>query len=169
LARRTAGDGVQNGGPEAATSLNFRRGTVVRVSEVTGGVRAPEEDGEVPAFWRALGVPGLADIHTHFLPPRMLRRVWEYFDAAGPLVGVSWPIQYKWSDAERVAHLQGMGVRMFSALAYAHRPDMAAGLNAWTMAFAKATPGCLPSATFFPEPGVDRYVGDALADGARIF
>ena len=61
-------------------------------------VLPPEEDADLPAFCRALGVPGLADIHVHFLPPRMLRRVWEYFDAAGPLVGVSWPIRYKWSD-----------------------------------------------------------------------
>jgi uncharacterized protein len=143
---------------------------VGRVSEVTSEVRVPEEDGEVPGFWRGLGVPGLADVHTHFLPPRMLRRVWEYFDAAGPLVGgVRWPIRYKWGDEERVAHLRGMGVRMFSALAYAHRPDMAADLNAWTMAFAKATPGCLPSATFYPEPGVDRYVRSAVEEGARIF
>jgi len=133
------------------------------------GVRAPEEDADVPAFWRGLGVPGLADIHTHFLPPRMLRRVWEYFDAAGPLLGRSWPIRYKWSDVERVAHLRAMGVRMFSALAYAHRPGMAADLNAWTMAFARDTPGCLPSATFYPEPGVTGHVRDALDAGARIF
>jgi uncharacterized protein len=139
------------------------------VSELTGGVRPPEEDGDVPEFWQRLGVPGLADVHTHFLPPRMLRRVWEYFDAAGPLIGTSWPIRYKWSDQERVAHLRGMGVRMFSALAYAHRPGMAADLNAWTMAFAKNTPGCLPSATFYPEPGVTAYVRAALDAGARIF
>jgi predicted TIM-barrel fold metal-dependent hydrolase len=132
-------------------------------------IKVPEDDAEVPAFCRDLGVPGLADIHTHFLPPRMLRRVWEYFDEAGPLVGVRWPIRYKWSDAERVAHLRGMGVRMFSALAYAHRPGMAADLNEWTMAFAKATPGCLPSATFYPEPGVSRYVRSAVEAGARIF
>jgi len=81
----------------------------------------PEEDEDVPGFWRALGLPGLADVHVHFLPPRLLRRVWQYFDEAGPLVGVSWPIRYKWSDAARVAHLRSMGVRMFSALAYAHR------------------------------------------------
>jgi predicted TIM-barrel fold metal-dependent hydrolase len=142
---------------------------VVRVNGVTDGVRPPEEDGEVPAFWRAMGWPGLADIHTHFLPPRMLRRVWEYFDAAGPLLGRSWPIRYKGSDEERVARLRGLGVRMFSALAYAHRPGMAADLNAWTMAFAKATPGCLPSATFYPEPGVGRYVRSAVEAGARIF
>jgi predicted TIM-barrel fold metal-dependent hydrolase len=132
-------------------------------------VLAPEEDADVPAFWRALGIPGLADIHTHFLPPRMMRRVWEYFDAAGPLLGQSWPIRYKWSDEERVAHLEAMGVRMFSALAYAHRPDMAADLNDWTMAFGQATPGCLPSATFYPEPGAARYVTKALDAGARIF
>jgi predicted TIM-barrel fold metal-dependent hydrolase len=141
----------------------------VRLNRGMDEVRAPEEDSEIPGFCRELGVPGLADVHTHFLPPRMLRRVWEYFDAAGPLVGVSWPIRYKWSDEERVAHLRGMGVRMFSALAYAHRPGMAADLNAWTMAFAKATPGCLASATFYPEPGVAGYVRDALAAGARIF
>jgi len=67
----------------------------MQVNGVTSEVRPPEEDGDVPAFWRALGVPGLADIHTHFLPPRMTRRVWAYFDAAGTLVGVSWPIRYK--------------------------------------------------------------------------
>jgi predicted TIM-barrel fold metal-dependent hydrolase len=129
----------------------------------------PREDADIPAFCRALGIPGLADIHVHFLPPRMLRRVWEYFDQAGPLLAVSWPIRYKWSDEERVAHLRAMGVRMFSALAYAHRPDMAADLNAWTLAFAQATPGCLPSATFYPESGVERYVRQALDAGARIF
>ena len=42
----------------------------------------PEEDGDVPGFWRKLGVPGLADVHVHFLPPRLLRRVWQYFDEA---------------------------------------------------------------------------------------
>ncbi len=99
----------------------------------------------------------------------MLRRVWAYFDEAGPLVGVTWPIRYRWTDGERTAHLAAMGVRMFSALAYAHRPDMAEDLNEWTLAFAKATPGCLPSATFYPEPGVLGYVQRAVDDGAAIF
>ncbi len=60
----------------------------------------PTDDDGVPAFWRALGLPGLADIHVHFLPPRMLRRVWAYFDEAGPLVGVTWPIRYRWTDGD---------------------------------------------------------------------
>lgn len=35
-------------------------------------VPAPTTDAEVPAYWRALGLPGLADIHVHFLPEPML-------------------------------------------------------------------------------------------------
>jgi len=62
-----------------------------------------------------------------------------------------------------------MGVRMFSALAYPHRPGMAAGLNDWTLEFGRTTAGCLPSATFYPEAGVIRYVRAALDAGARIF
>jgi uncharacterized protein len=129
----------------------------------------PASDAEVPAFWRGLGLPGLADIHVHFLPPRMLRRVWGHFDTAGPLIGKRWSIIYKWSDEERVAHLNALGVRAFTALAYAHKPDMAADLNAWTLDFAAHTPGCVPSATFYPEPGVNRYTRAAIEAGARVF
>jgi hypothetical protein len=132
-------------------------------------VAPPAGDGEVPAFCQALGIPGLADVHVHFMPPRMLRRVWEYFDAAGPLLGREWPIRYRWPDGQRVAHLRSTGVRAFSALSYAHRPGMAADLTAWSLDFARATPGCLPSATFYPEPGVLGHVTGALAGGARIF
>jgi predicted TIM-barrel fold metal-dependent hydrolase len=123
----------------------------------------------VTAFWHALDLPGLADVHTHFLPERMQRRVWAHFDAAGPLIGRPWPVRYQEPIADRVARLSGWGVRTFSALAYAHRPAMAADLNDWTLDFAANTPGCLPSATFFPEPGNVAYVRDALDRGARIF
>ncbi|WP_307834466.1 amidohydrolase family protein [Paractinoplanes lichenicola] len=111
----------------------------------------------------------LADVHTHFLPPRMQRRVWDHFDQAGPLIGRPWPITYRGSEQERVETLRKLNVQMFSALAYAHRPDMAADLNEWTLAFAERTPGCLPSATFFPEPGVTAYAQAALDRGARIW
>ncbi|MGY0007928.1 amidohydrolase family protein [Micromonospora sp. I033] len=131
--------------------------------------RPPAEDAAVPEFWQRLGLPGLADVHTHFLPPRMLRKVWAYFDAAGPLVGTEWPIRYRWDDEARVAHLRRLGVRAFTALAYPHRPGMAEALNAWTLDFAARTPDCLPSATFFPEPAAATYVADALAAGARVF
>ncbi len=126
-------------------------------------------DDDVTEFWSGLGLPGLADVHTHFLPERMQRRVWAHFDEAGPLIGRAWPIRYKEPDADRVARLRGWGVRMFTALAYAHRPQMAADLNDWTLDFAARTPGCLPGATFFPEPGNVAYVTGALDRGARIF
>src|SRR5947207_2003797 len=80
-------------------------------------VLPPEGDADLPGFCRALGVPGLADVHTHFLPPRMLTRVWEYFDAAGPLIGIAWPIGYKWSDDERRAHLGAPDYGEFLGLA----------------------------------------------------
>lgn len=126
-------------------------------------------DADVPGFWQRLGLPGLADVHVHFLPERMLRRVWAHFDEASPLIGRPWPIRYRGSDEERVARLEALGVRHFTALAYAHRPAMAADLNEWTLAFAARTPGCVPCATFYPEPGVLAYVQDALDRGARVF
>lgn len=132
-------------------------------------IEPPEADARVPAFWQALGLPGLIDVHVHFLPPRMLRRVWEYFDKVGPLTGTEWPITYRWPDEDRVRHLGDMGVRSYPALAYAHKPDMAGDLNDWTLAFAAANANCVPSATFFPEPTVLSYVDRALRDGARIF
>jgi uncharacterized protein len=132
------------------------------------GHDAGVRDDEVPVFWSALELPGLADVHTHFLPERMQRRVWAHFDEGGPLIGRPWPITYREPVEARIARLAAMGVRMFSALAYAHRPGMAADLNEWTLDFAAETPGCLPSATFFPEPGAAGYVRDALDRGARI-
>jgi predicted TIM-barrel fold metal-dependent hydrolase len=130
---------------------------------------APVDDAGVPAFWRALGLPGLADAHVHFLPPRMQRRVWAHFAGGGSLIGRDWPIRYQWPEPDRLAALRAMGVRAFSALPYAHRPAMAADLNAWAAGFAAANPDCLRSATFYPEPGAPGYVRDALDGGARIF
>lgn len=129
----------------------------------------PAQDASVPALWQRLSLPGLADVHTHFLPARMLRKVWAHFDDAGPLVGRPWPITYRWSEEDRVEHLRSMGVRHFTALAYAHRPGMAADLTDWALDFAARTPGCAPSATFFPEPGVTEQVRSAVERGAAVF
>jgi len=128
----------------------------------------PSCDSDVYDWARALELPGLIDIHTHFLPPRMMRRVWEHFAERGPLIGRDWPIAYRWPDEERVAHLRSMGVHHFTALAYAHRPGMAADLNEWTLEFADRTPDCIASMTFFPEPGVLDYVEAAIERGARV-
>ncbi|MFI0372475.1 amidohydrolase family protein [Actinomadura sp. 1N219] len=129
----------------------------------------PRSDSDVPAFWRALGLPGIIDVHVHFMPPRLMSAVWSYFDEAGPLIGTEWPIRYRDSEEERLAFLRGLGVRAFTSLVYPHRPGMAESLNEWAAGFAARVPECVQTATFFPEPGVEDYVRRALDDGARVF
>ncbi|WP_182345938.1 amidohydrolase family protein [Tomitella gaofuii] len=127
------------------------------------------ESAEVVDFWQRLGLPGLIDVHTHFMPARVLDKVWQYFDSAGPLVGRPWPIAYRHDEATRIETLRGFGVRAFSSMLYPHKPDMAAWLNSWAADFAARTPDCLHTATFYPEPGAGAYVSEALRAGARIF
>ncbi|MEU7632527.1 amidohydrolase family protein [Nocardia sp. NPDC049220] len=121
------------------------------------------------AFRTRLGLPGIIDVHTHFMPDQVLRKVWAYFDAAGPLVGRSWPITYRADEQVRLKTLRDLGIRTFPALVYPHKPAMAAWLNEWTAEFAGHVPDCLHTATFFPEPQAAGYVEEALARGARIF
>ena len=127
------------------------------------------QDVDVPAWWQDLGLPGLFDVHVHFMPQRVQAKVWEQFDTAGPLIGRPWPIRYRGSDDERVAMLRSLGVRRFSALSYAHRRGMAEWLNDWAAEFAAGVPESLRSATFFPEPGAAAYVADRLAQEVEVF
>lgn len=127
------------------------------------------ESEAVRELWSGLGLPGIIDVHTHFMPTRVLDKVWDYFDSAGPLVGRPWPITYRTDEARRVEVLREFGVARFTSLVYAHKPDMAAWLNQWAVQFARTTPDCLSTATFYPEPGAARYVADALTAGARVF
>jgi len=126
-------------------------------------------DRAVPAWTEALGLPGLYDIHVHFLPPQVMEKVRAQFDNAGPLIGRAWPLVYRGTDDERVAQLRELGVRRFTALPYAHRPGIAEWLNDWAAGFAENTPGCLSSATLFPEEGVEKYVEQRVESGTRVF
>lgn len=128
-----------------------------------------QREAEIAAtreVWHGLGLPGLIDVHTHFMPDNMMRKVWSYFDDLGEGV---WPITYRGNDAERVELLRAFGVRHFTALNYPHRPDMAEWLNAWTAEFTNRTPDCLRGATFHPERNVATYVANAVGAGARVF
>ena len=126
-------------------------------------------DAEVPALWRGLGLPGLIDVHVHFMPQNVMDKVWAYFDSAGPLTGSPWPITYRTQEADRLARLRAMGVRAFPSMVYPHRPDMAEWLNAWAHEFALLHHDVVQTATFYPEPTAPAYVAKALADGARLF
>ncbi|MET9493895.1 amidohydrolase family protein [Streptomyces sp. NPDC006552] len=128
-----------------------------------------QEAAPVAAFLERHRLPGLVDVHTHFMPERVLHKVWAYFDAAGPLVGSEWPITYREEEAQRLARLREFGVVAFTSLFYPHKPGMAEWLNGWAAGFAARTPDCLHSATFYPEPGVAAYVRRAVEAGARVF
>ncbi len=127
------------------------------------------EAAAVTAFWRDLGLPGLVDIHTHFMPANVLAKVWAFFeDGRGP-AGLPWPITYRRPEQERVALLRAFGVRTFSALLYPHKAGMAPWLNSWAASFAARTPDALHSATFFAEQDAASYVPEAISAGARLF
>jgi uncharacterized protein len=134
--------------------------------EATG--RAAEA-AAVTAFWRELGLPGLVDVHTHFMPPNVLAKVWAFFEDGHAAVGQPWPIAYRQPETDRLALLRAFGVRRFSALLYPHKPGMAVWLNSWAAGFAARNPDALHSATFFPEPGAAEYAADAISAGARLF
>jgi len=123
----------------------------------------------VRAFWEELGLPGLFDVHVHFLPPGIQKAVWAVFDAAGPKIGREWPIRYRSSYEDRVELLRAMGVRRFSTLPYAHKPGVAAHLNDWSRMFALEVPEVIWSGTFFPEDGVTAYVAELVEAGVELF
>ena len=122
-----------------------------------------QEVERTTAFWQRLGLPGLLDVHTHFLPPPVQAKVWEQFDNAGPKLGREWPIRYRGSVEERVAQLRALGVRRFSTLPYAHRPGIARYLNEWAAGFKRDVPESLWSATLYPEDDVAAYVAEGIA------
>lgn len=138
-------------------------------SDPGGENREAREREDIRVLLGRLGIPGLVDVHTHFMPQNVLDKVWAYFDAVGPLTGMEWPITYREEEEHRLALLRGFGAVAFTAMLYPHKPGMAAWLNSWAVDFASRTPDCLHTATFFPEPGVEGYVHEALAAGARVF
>ncbi|MFD3583149.1 amidohydrolase family protein [Streptomyces sp. NPDC058683] len=145
-------------------------GDATGAAEGMSEAAARAEAAEVRRFWERLGLPGLVDVHTHFMPERVLHKVWNYFDTTGPLIGgLEWPITYRKEEAERTALLREFGVRAFTAMLYPHKPGMATWLNAWAADFARRTPDCLHTATLYPEPGVETYVREAVEAGARVF
>jgi predicted TIM-barrel fold metal-dependent hydrolase len=132
-------------------------------------IEPPVDDADVPRYWGELGLPGLVDVHVHFLPDRVQAKVWKFFEDAESHYGTAWPVQYPVPAEDRLAILQKLGVRAFPTLPYPHRPGMAAWLNDWSAEFAAGRSQVLKSATFYPEPEAPAYVAEALERGVRIF
>lgn len=116
-----------------------------------------------------LGLPGIIDVHTHFMPEPVLTKVWKFFDELEDRTGTAWPITYRGDEDARLAQLRSFGVIAFTSMLYPHKPGMAAWLNGWAADFAARTPDCLQTATFFAEESAGDDVRAALDAGARVF
>src|ERR1700754_4218445 len=99
----------------------------------------PVSDDDVPRFLADLGLPGIVDVHVHFLPESVMRKVWAYFDEAAVHYGTEWPSPSRPPEPQRLSTLREIGVRTFAPLVYPHKPGMAAWLTEWVTAFATAT------------------------------
>lgn len=125
----------------------------------------PTRDDQVVAFVRSLGLPGLIDVHVHLLPHRLQEAVWRFFDR---LDDPPWPVTYRDDEATRLATLRELGVIHHTALAYGHKPGVAAWCNEHTLAAADAHPQVVPTFTFHAEDTAASYVADAIARGGRV-
>jgi len=128
---------------------------------VSGG---PKSDAEVGEFARSLGIPGIFDIHVHFMPEPVQEAVWRHFDS----LPRPWGIRYRSNEGERLRTLAGLGVTRHTALAYAHKPGMAAWLNDYTLDLGACHSQVVPCFTFYPEPEAEDYVKDALRRDGRL-
>lgn len=162
---------MANTSPRSAElmTLDRDRRLTLALCPYHGGMDQPGSDDELPAFYRQLGLPGVVDLHVHFMPEQVLRKVWAYFDQVPASADLHWPIRYRFGEAERVALLNDLGVLAYPALVYPHKPGMAAWLSSWARQFAAVTDRVVSSGTFFPESDVDLYVREALELGTRVF
>ena len=79
------------------------------------GALSVDEAKAVRSVWQGLDLPGLIDVHTHFMPKPVMDKVWAYFDSAGPLIGREWPITYRADERPEdrdPAGLRGPGVHV---------------------------------------------------------
>lgn len=129
----------------------------------------PRTDAEIPGYLKRLGLPGLVDLHTHFLPQQVLDKVWAFFAEAEQHYGYVWPIHYQVGEAERLQLLRGFGCLAITSLPYPHKAGMATWLNTWAAELASAHPDVVHCATMFPESGVATYVREAVDAGANLF
>ena len=108
-------------------------------------------------------IDGAVDAHVHLMPDRLMRAIREALsDAAG------WTFEHP-TDRESIeATLAAAGVDRYVALPYAHRPGVAADLNAWVCERARESERAIPFATVHAgDDDVGGIVELAFGRGAR--
>lgn len=104
----------------------------------------------------------LIDAHVHLLPDRLAQAIRDWFDRH------AWNIRHRLGVDDCVSVLRRGGVDHMVALPYAHKPGIAAALNAFTADLAARHPAVLPCCTVFPgEDGAERMLDEALAGPFR--
>ena len=126
----------------------------------------PLDDADLPRFVAELGLPGLVDVHVHFLPDRVMDKVWAYFDQAETHYGTAWPVHYRttarsawprWTSSA-CARSPRWSTRTSPAWAVAHR--VGHGLR-------RGHARRRPDRHAVPRSRRRRYLGAAVEAGAR--
>ncbi len=109
------------------------------------------------------GLPPVIDAHVHVFPSSLFGAVWQWFDQH------AWKIRYRLSTAQVFDFLLSRGVRHIVAMQYAHRPAMAAALNAYMVEKCRLHPGRVTGmATVFPgEAGAEAILQEAFDAGLK--
>jgi uncharacterized protein len=108
------------------------------------------------------GLPFLVDAHVHLFPDGLFDAIWKWFDEYG------WPIRYKLRTPTIVSFLLDRGVDHLVALAYAHKPGISRGLNAYMADIVRNEPRVTGLATVFPgEPDACLILEEAFASGLQ--
>lgn len=91
-----------------------------------------------------VGVETVVDAHVHLFPDGVFNAIWRWFEAYG------WPIRYQLHSPDVIRFLNARGVSNLVALHYAHKPKMAATLNAYMETLVADHPSVVGLATVFP-------------------
>lgn len=112
------------------------------------------DDAEGPAVPDGLAV---FDAHVHVFPPGFFEAIWRWFDRH------AWGIRYRLHAEDVVTFLRARGVRRFTGLHYAHKPDVARLLNRFASDLGRVHPELVPLATVYPgEPDAAAILDEAF-------
>ncbi|MDP8257686.1 MAG: amidohydrolase family protein [Candidatus Alcyoniella australis] len=104
----------------------------------------------------------IVDVHTHLFPERLFRAIRQWFDNVG------WRIDYPYRTTEVLDLLRGWGVEENWALIYAHKPGLAAQLNAWMGNVQQQHAGVRGFATLHPDDPQPELILQRALDEYRL-
>lgn len=107
-------------------------------------------------------IDGAIDAHVHLMPEWLMLAIRDALDDAA-----GWEITHPLDRVAIEETLREHGIDQYVALPYAHKPELAAELNAWLCDQAAASEMCIPFGTVHPEDDVAATVRAAFEEGAR--